>query len=373
MPESLRFTDAEKAAFRSVYCSTATDEQFGLFIQECERRQLVPGKDVVFQLRTSSEWNAELRQKVFIKKVILITTIGALRLIAERCGRYEGRGPFVYYYGAEGGDLKESKIPLGKIPHAVSVEGYRKDWRHPLFSTARYDAYVQMQGKDDDRRPTQMWATRGEEQLAKCAEAAMLRTVAPEECSGLMVAEEMNDIISREDAVPEVPAAPVMIPAPAIAPAVNQKAEHTVDPTPVPSPLVEAAIPPPMAVPVSPVQQSQDFFSPGPTPAVPQVPEVVPPPTPAPPAVVVPAGEQPATQKQIAEFLARAAKIIRDTLPKANMKDKEAADGVKHYLLTASGKSSFRVIPAEVFDKLLRVLESAATPEDAAAIVKASK
>ncbi len=364
MLESGRFTEPEKSAFRSIYAPTATDEQFALFIQECERRQLVPGKDVVFQLRTATEWNAELRQKTFVKKVTLITTIGALRLIAERSGRYQGRGPFVYYYGMEGGELKESKIPLGKIPHAVSVEGYRKDWLHPLFATARYEAYVQMQGKDDDRKPTQMWSTRGEEQLAKCAEASMLRTVAPEECSGLNIAEEMNDVISREEAPPEVPVTPAVVPQPIIAPVVNQQAA----PIEVQPPVI---LPPPVAPPdMSGLANSVN--------AVPELippPPMIPPPVAPPPAPVaappVSATDKPATQKEIAEFLARAAKIVRDKLPKAGLKDQDASSAVKNYILKQSGKPTFRVISAPVFDRLLKVLEDAATPEDAAAIAKA--
>jgi phage recombination protein Bet len=368
--ESLRFTEAEKSAFRSAYAPTATDEQFNLFIQECERRQLMPGKDVVFQLRTSSEWNAELRQKTFVKKVILITTIGGLRLIAERCGRYEGHGPFTFYYGTQDGDMRESKIPLGKIPHAVSVEGYRKDWKVPLFATARYDAYVQMQGKDDDRKPTQMWATRGEEQLAKCAEAAMLRTVAPEDCAGLYINEEMSEVVSKEDA-PEVLVAPVAVPMPTLAPVVNQQ------PAPPPVPVVpdlqqepQTIVFPPPAPPVHKVN------IPAPTVLVVStvVPEVsTPAPTPKPVSATVETAvksETPATQKEVAEFLARAAKVMRDKLPKAGMKDQEASNGVKNYLLKQSGKPTFRVISAAVFENMLKTLE-AGTPEETAAIVRA--
>ncbi len=224
MPEALKFTDAEKTAFRAAYAPAgATDDQWKLFINECERRALVPGKDVIFQLRTASEFDRDLGRKVFVKKVTFITTIGGLRLIAQRDGHYEGHGPFIFYYGSEGGTLTESKIPLGKIPHAVSVEGYRKDWRVPLFATARYDAYVQRFG--DDKKPTAMWATRGEEQLAKCCEAGMLRTVAPEECAGLLINEELGSegTIDKEEIAQPVTVA--VVPLPITAPAVNQTAQ----------------------------------------------------------------------------------------------------------------------------------------------------
>jgi RecT family len=198
--DPIHFSDAEKASFRTAYAPGATDDQWSLFIQECERRALVPGTHVVFQTRNATEYNAQLNRRVSVQKVTMITTIGALRLISERSGKYDGHGPFVYHYMLESGQLSESKIPLGKIPHAVSVEGFRKDWSHPLFATARYDAYVQTKDDAGTRKPTQMWATRGEEQLAKCCEALMHRTVAPEECAGLLLTEELsNDLSTQED------------------------------------------------------------------------------------------------------------------------------------------------------------------------------
>src|SRR5208282_800322 len=170
--DSIRFTLEEKVAFKAAFAPAgASEDQWNLFINECSRRALVPGKDVIFQLRSSKEYDKDLKRDVYVKKVIFITTIAGLRLIADRSGKYEGHGPFIFYYLDEDGGMRESKIPLGKIPHAVSVEGYRKDWKVPLFATARYDAYVQLKG--EERVPTLMWKTRGEEQLAKCCEAGM--------------------------------------------------------------------------------------------------------------------------------------------------------------------------------------------------------
>ncbi len=223
--EAIHFTDAEKTAFRAAYAPAGTtDEQWTLFLNECQRRALVPGKDCIFQLRNSKEFNKDLNKDVWVKKMIVITTIAGLRLIADRSGKYEGHGPFIFYYGDENNELKESKIPLGKIPHAVSVEGYRKDWRVPMFWTARYAAYVQTMG--ETKSPTTMWRTRGEEQLAKCAEAGMLRAIAPEECAGLLINEELgNDgVVDKEAAGESTTAVPAFIPQPTVAPAVNQAA-----------------------------------------------------------------------------------------------------------------------------------------------------
>ena len=211
----------------------------------------------------------------------------------------------------------------------------------------------------------------------------MLRTVAPEECSGLMVAEEMNDIISKEDAPLDTLKnlaghCVTEIPLPTIAPIVNQKANATVDPMPVTlgQPLVASLVPEPQQ------ERIQTTLIPLVTvpliPLVPVVSTVAPEvSTPLPPVSATVETTQksetdkPSTQKEVAEFLARAAKIVRDKLPKAGLKDQEASSAVKNYILKQSGKPTFRVIPPAVFDKLLKVLEDAATPEEAAAIAKA--
>jgi hypothetical protein len=398
--EPLKFSEEQKSAWTTAYLPTATAEQQALFFNECERRALIPGIHVVFQLRSANEYSAALGRVVSVQKVTMISTINALRLIAERSGKYEGHAPFIYYYGTENDDLKESKIPLGKVPHAVSVEGYRKDWRIPLFATARYDAYVQMKGSGSERTPTMMWSTRGEEQLAKCCEALMLRTVSPEECAGLMITEELgNDQIDREEVTTNganSATAVVTVPQPTIAPAVNQTkatvevpqivtptpaqapvkaAAASVDPKPQPTPAPAPVVTPaPAQAPVAtglfantappdPANETRVFQTP-----LPATPVAAPAPV-SPAAPVSPSGETPATATEYGTFVnQRATKIIRDKL-KGLMKDSEAANGVKGYLLKGSNKTVLKQISAADFERLLGRLE-AATPEQAAEIVK---
>jgi len=423
MLEPLHFTDAEKAAYRVTYAPTATDDQWNLFINECQRRALVPGIHVVFNLRDAREYNKELKQTVYVKKVALITTINALRLIAERAGHYDGHEPFIYYYLEEGGNLKDSKIPLGKIPHAVSVEGFRKDWKHSAFATARYDAYVQTKDDGGKKVPTLMWATRGEEQLAKCAEAQMLRTIAPEECAGLLITEELgNDAIDREESKEEQSLTPAVIPQPITAPAVNQAAAPSVAvggtgfwhgeqgagreasaQVTAPAPAVEAKPQPVTASPaqVTPAPEPGGLFAntthpppemettrfprdgytltekPAnlPTPAASPAPAAATPAQPttaAQPVAAAPTGDAPADLKTFNDLTSRAAKIVRDKLPKSGMKETEAASLVKNYLLKGSGSASIRAIGALAFEKLVKNLEEA-TPEQAAATVREFK
>lgn len=430
MSEPIKFTDAEKAAFRKVYAPQANDEQWLLFISECERRALTPGTHVVFQLRDAKEWSESLRQKITVKKVTLITTINALRLIADRSGKYEGHAPFTYYYAEGDEPLIETKIPRGRVPHAVSVEGYRAGWRVPLFAVARYDAYVQTFKDGGKDTPTRMWTIRGEEQLAKCAEALMLRTVTPEECGGLYIAEEMGGKVA-DDTVDEKPTpSSEPVPTATVAPAVNQepaKVETTdkdngaisevitkpVQTTPFANippvdPALAAALEAdkkrsetPATIPTNrlpaehaeykdPINVQQEVADrvardkdPKPTvtgttganagvTVVQEKPETL---TVGEqkPVSVNPAEDVPATPTEYAVAInQRATKIIRDKLPKAGMKAQDAANGVKDFLLGQSGKKALKEISNAAFERILGQLE-AGTPEETAKLIKGTK
>lgn len=243
MIEPLVFNDSQKSLFKATYAANATADQFGIFIEECQRRRLIPGNHVVFQLRNSEEYSQQLQRRVSVQKVTLITTINALRLIAERTGKFRGYGETTYYYvdptNTDYRPTLTSVIPLGKIPHAVSIQLFREGWAQPVFAVARYDAYVQTKRDGNKDVPTRMWATRGEEQLAKCAEAAALRMVAPEECGGLYIAEEFEreatpavDTVTCTEGANAGVTVPVIVPAPTVAPAINQ----------APAPVEEATL-----------------------------------------------------------------------------------------------------------------------------------
>ena len=88
--EPLKFTEEQKRAYRAIVAPNATDAQWEYFCTECQRRNLIPGTHVVFQVRPAKEWNAQLQQQVTVQKVALVTTINALRLIAERSGKFKG-------------------------------------------------------------------------------------------------------------------------------------------------------------------------------------------------------------------------------------------------------------------------------------------
>ena len=291
MTEPLQFTEEQKKAYKAVIAPNATPEQWTYFITECERRALIPGTHVVFSVRNANEYDPRLKQSVQVQKVALVTTINALRLIAERSGKFKGYGKFTYYYGDDNGaPTVTSAIPLGRIPHAVSVELFREGWAQPVFAHARFDACVQTKSDGGKQVPTAMWTKRGEEQLAKCAEASGLRIVAPEECGSLYIDEEMGGQQEPVDAVPAAAPTPTVIPPqPTVAPVVNQAAApapaaHTAPAPPAtPAPAAQATPKPP--APAGPAPKSP----PPPPPAArtaPAMPPAAPNPSPVPVAPV---------------------------------------------------------------------------------------
>lgn len=248
MPElqPIKFTEEQKRAFKAQHAPYASADQLDYFFLECERRALIPGKHVVFNLRRARDWNPVARCEVDALKVALITTLEAARVIADRYSdahpdrAYLGHSPYLFYYTDGLGEVGPGqKIPQGRRPHAVSLELKRKDWTEPLFVVARFDAFAQKTSKGD---LTKMWLDRGEEQLAKCAEVAGLRAIAPEDLGGLYLREEMESQLVEPEAAPESgQPAPVAI----RTPEVNQaaaKEEPAIKPAPAegPKPVTEA-------------------------------------------------------------------------------------------------------------------------------------
>ena len=195
------YTDAELKALKNQYAKEASPEQFELWIAECRNRGLVPVKDVVLQIRATKEWNPDTRQKEFTKKAVHITTIQALRKLAERTGKYAGQLPSIWIYLDGSGNRVESDIPLPeangsvkpRVPWAAKVSVLRKGFEQPITVPARFEAYAQYFSADNAKQLNSTWANRGPEQLEKCAEALALRKAFPEELGGLYLQEEFTD------------------------------------------------------------------------------------------------------------------------------------------------------------------------------------
>jgi phage recombination protein Bet len=183
------FGDDFEKFYRQEYAPKATDAQWKFFWEYCKTRDLIPGRHCIFRIQMSNEMDQATQQWKKVPHVIIITTLEAMTLLADRTGKYDGQGPAIWYYPSpEGTGLIESQIPLGKICHAASVEVFRKDLTKPARGVARYDACVQLNAK---KVPNSVWEKRGEEMTAKCARADAFRIAFPEEVGKLYIAEEV--------------------------------------------------------------------------------------------------------------------------------------------------------------------------------------
>lgn len=238
----MEFTQEESAAMRAEFGKGSTDTQWELFLSECKARNLRPGVHLVFQLRNSKEYDPSVGASVFVKKAYWITTIAALRLIAQRTGEYLGQAEEEYVYlNADGMPTLLSNVPLpdpadktvAREPWVVRTKVYRKGFQEPMVGVARFEAYAgTMKGSDNKLRLTDMWAKRGSEQLSKCSEALALRKAFPEEMGSLYIAEELKN--ETEEAPPQQ----VLAPAPS-APVVPKVDQTPAEPTTAPRPNEE--------------------------------------------------------------------------------------------------------------------------------------
>lgn len=227
----IEFTQQELSAFKEELFKGFTDAQFDLAIEECRRRNLVPGQHIWFQLRTVKEWDPELRVSNTTKKVTRITTIDAFRLISQRTGEYEGQGEAEFIYLDENRQPTiVSKIPLPhpeldntpREPWAVCVPIYRRGFKEPVRVVARFDAYAVTRKDNNKVVLTDMWLRRGPEQLAKCGEAAGRRVAFPEELGSMYLSEEFQKEDSENKPTAE-PTPVVEAPKAAVVPQVNNE------------------------------------------------------------------------------------------------------------------------------------------------------
>jgi phage recombination protein Bet len=233
----LTLTEDEKGVLRNGMCIGWPEPYFEEFVKRCEATGLSPFKQQVYGRLQSSREGDE-----YVKKLVFITSVGALRSIAEETGRFRGRTE-PQFAGEElrqshetqeslraelrrfgkqvieaedRGEIELAKakqeaiqevldreaknegsiwktVWTGSIPPFAARVGVRSvdssGNEHVTYHTAKFAAYVQ---KNRDGNPKGLWAGElRDNQLAKCAEAGALRAAFPDDLGGLYVAEEM--------------------------------------------------------------------------------------------------------------------------------------------------------------------------------------
>lgn len=178
-PVELRMTPAKIQLLKDTICIGASDDELELALAVIQRTQLDPfARQICFIKR----YNSDLRKEVMTPQV----TIDGARLLAQRTGRYGGQlGPF--WCGPDG-SWKDVWLS-DDLPAAAKVGVIRTDWAEPLYAVAKFNSYAALK-RDGDL--TQMWQTKGEIMIAKCAESLALRRAFPAELSGVYSDDEMQ-------------------------------------------------------------------------------------------------------------------------------------------------------------------------------------
>lgn len=168
-----------------------TPHELQLFLHHARKTGLDPLARQIYAIMRNQKVRNEAGKWVWTKKMTIQMSIDGFRLIAERSGHYAGQlGP---QWCGEDGIWKDIWLKK-EFPSAARVAILRDDFKEPLWSVARLDAYMPVKTDDQGQnpQPTGLWGRMAPEMLAKCAEALSLRRGFPMELAGYYTDDEMR-------------------------------------------------------------------------------------------------------------------------------------------------------------------------------------
>lgn len=177
-----KLTPEQVELLKRTVAKGASDDEFALFLHQCERTGLNPFAKQIYCLGRRTRNDAG----DWVMAMVTQVGIDGQRLVAERTGLYRGQTVPTFYDVA--GNAREVWLDTKKPPVACKVGVMKEGFAEPLYVVALYDEYVQ---RKKDNQPNAMWNTKPTVMLAKCAESMALRKAFPQELSGLYTEEEL--------------------------------------------------------------------------------------------------------------------------------------------------------------------------------------
>lgn len=188
--EIVSYDERQREIIKSVLGADLTDDELDFALINSQRT----GLDIFS--RQMHVWKQQ-------GKMIMMTSIDGLRLIARRTGKYSGRSE-IQWMGADGVWV-DAWIKEGH-PLAARCSVRHMDDPEPTRAVALWAEFAQYVSTDNGRKLRNLWASKPTVMLGKCAEAAALRAAFPVEMSGFYTEDEINtaeDLMAAQKADPD--------------------------------------------------------------------------------------------------------------------------------------------------------------------------
>lgn len=224
--QGLTFTPKQLQLIKKTVAGDCDDDEFSLFMEIAKSRGLNPFLKQIYCF----VYNKDDPKK---RKMSVVTAIDGYRIIASRCRDYRPSDTPTEFIVDE--KVRSSENPAAIVKAVVKGYKYGPDGQwYPVVGEAVWDEYVPIKedvvggfdwvetgqkwpdgnpkkkkvpkaGSEVMRVPDNLWAKMPHGQIAKCAEAQMLRKGWPEDFSGVYVAEELdrarNDDLTASEAI----------------------------------------------------------------------------------------------------------------------------------------------------------------------------